>query len=105
MKLGDVLLDSTRLRSTKCAGRQDEVIYTSPTMKYAGLKFYAEPQQFGGDGLSASMVMQCRQRPGSFKTQGETMGFTRDMPGHLVGECPHVEVNGECGSHPLLTDC
>ena len=29
--------------------------------------------------------------PGSFKTQGETMGFAR-WPGHLERECPHVDL-------------
>ena len=42
MKPGDKLLDGTKLRSTKCAGRQDEGFYTSLTVKYAGLKFYAD---------------------------------------------------------------
>ena len=44
MKPGDKLLDGKVLRSAKCAGRQDKVFYTSPTVKYAGMKFYAEPQ-------------------------------------------------------------
>ena len=80
------------LHSAKCAGRQDRVIYTSPTVKYAGLKFYAEPQPFGDAGLSASMVLQCRQQPNSFQAQGETMGFHRKWPGHLQRECPHVDL-------------
>eukprot|EP01046_Picozoa_sp_COSAG06_P038739 COSAG06_NODE_4497_length_4202_cov_90.716549_7_plen_199_part_00 len=45
-KPGDKLIDGTTLGSTKCAGRTDSVFYTSPTIKYAGLKFYAEPQPF-----------------------------------------------------------
>eukprot|EP01043_Picozoa_sp_COSAG02_P030315 COSAG02_NODE_1929_length_10336_cov_69.703819_3_plen_795_part_00 len=81
-----------RLHSAKCAGRQDVVYYTSPTIKYAGLKFYAEPQPFGSRGQSASIALQCRQKPGSFKTQGETMGFEREWPGHLARECPHVDL-------------
>ena len=40
-------------------------------MKYAGLKFYAEPQAFGDAGLPASVVLQCRQRPGSLVTRGD----------------------------------
>jgi hypothetical protein len=91
MKAGDTLLDGTILRSAKCAGRQDKVFYTSPTIKYAGLKFYAEPQPFGSRDQSASIALQCRQKPGSFKTQGETMGFGR-WPGHLERECPHVDL-------------
>jgi hypothetical protein len=99
MKPGDRLPDGTVLRSTKCAGRQDNVFYTSPTVKYAGLKFYAEPQEFG-DGLAASMVVQIRQRPGSFVAQGETMAFEKrwangrgPWPGHLAQHCPHVDLD------------
>jgi hypothetical protein len=90
-KPGDTLLDGTILRSTKCAGRQAKQFYTSPTIKYAGLRFYAEPQALGG-GRAASIVLQCRQQPGSFETQGETMAFERDQPGHLERECPHVDL-------------
>ena len=43
MKPGDQLLDGTYLRSTKCAGRQDAVIYTSRTVEceYIGAVFTA----------------------------------------------------------------
>jgi hypothetical protein len=91
MKAGDILLDGTTLHSAKCARRQDKVFYTSPTIKYAGLKFYAEPQRVGG-GRRASIALQCRQKPGSFETQGETMRFAREMPGHLGRACPHVDL-------------
>ena len=104
MKPGDTLLDGTALGSTKCGARTDKVIYTSPTVKYAGLKFYAEPLPFG-DGMAASMVLQCRQKPGSFTSQGETMGFRR-WTGHLERECPHVDLRNiewktECNAAPL----
>lgn len=92
MKPGDTLLDGSTFFSSKCTGRHDRVFYTSPTIKYAGLKFYAEPQQFGGLGLLASMVLQCRQRPGSFKAQGETMRFESHWPTYLKQECPHVDL-------------
>ena len=95
MKPGDRLLDGTKLRSTKCAGRQDEGFYTSPTVRYAGLKFYAEPQQFesaaSGQQMAGSIVLQCRQCPKSFTMQGETMGFnTQWGRGHLAQSCQHV---------------
>jgi hypothetical protein len=35
------------------------------------------------------MVLQCRQRPGSFKKQGQTMRFG-EWERHLARECPHV---------------
>jgi hypothetical protein len=93
MKAGDKLLDGSTLRSSKCAGRQDRVFYTSPTIQYAGLKFYAEPQPFG-DNMAASIVLQCRQKPGSFRTQGETMEFRRSNAfwlQHFQREFPHVK--------------
>lgn len=110
MKAGDRLLNGTILRSGKCAGRQDAVFYTSPTIGYAGLKFYARPQPFTDpqdpedDGLAVSMVLQCRQKPDSFDMQGETMGFEAHSslahfggrvgpwPGHLSTICPHVNL-------------
>lgn len=96
MKPGDRLVDGTLLKSTKCAGRQDKVVYTSPTIKYAGLKFYAEPNTWfdtaTGATMSASIVLQCRQNPGTFTAQGETMGFGSRMPGHLKKHCPNVNL-------------
>jgi hypothetical protein len=93
LKPGDRLLDGTKLRSSKCAGRQDLVFYTSPTIRYAGLKFYAEPHAWRGDTMHASIALQCRQKPASFRTQGETMGFERSWPGHLARTCPHVDLD------------
>ena len=85
MKAGDKLLDGSTLNSAKCAGRQDPWLYTSPTIGYAGLMFYAEPKPFEWQGrwFEGSIVLQCRQRPGSYTTQGETMSFAKDWPGHL----------------------
>ena len=89
MKAGDKLLDGSTLKSIKCVGRQDPWFYTSPTIGYAGLMFYAEPKPFEWQGrwFEGSIVLQCRQRPGSYTTQGETMGFARDWPGHLEALC------------------
>ena len=96
LKPGDKLLDGkNRLRSTKCAGRQDKHFYTSPTIGYAGLKFYAEPQVWLHEGtrMCASIVLQCRQNPTSIhKKQGETMEFEKKWPGHLAKVCPHVDL-------------
>ena len=69
--------------------------YTSPTARYAGLKFYAEPQDWtapDGTPMQASIVLQCRQKPGTNRRQGETMGFERSWPGHLRQSCPHVDL-------------
>jgi hypothetical protein len=43
---GDRLMDGRELRSERCAGRQDRVFYTSPTVRYAGLGFYAASTPF-----------------------------------------------------------
>jgi len=75
---GDRLLDGRVLESQNCAGRQDKCIYTSPTIRYSGLAFYTGVTDFTGpDGrtLAGQTVLQCRQRPDTFKKQGETMGF------------------------------
>eukprot|EP01043_Picozoa_sp_COSAG02_P034088 COSAG02_NODE_2364_length_9055_cov_12.230606_5_plen_838_part_00 len=121
MKPGDKLMNGTTLRSTKCAGRQDRVMYTSPTIEYAGMKFYAKPQLFMPSAslqaevdlelepeqghetkpqrMAASIVLQIRQKPGTFTTHGETMGFEKQTksgkgpwPGYLAQACPHVDL-------------
>ena len=43
--------------------------------------------------MRGSIALQCRQEPGSFKKQGETMRFERDRPAHLAQHCPHVNLN------------
>ena len=43
---GDRLLDGGVLRSGRCAGRQARKYYTSPSVRYAGLRFYAAPTRF-----------------------------------------------------------
>jgi hypothetical protein len=124
---GDTLIDSTKLRSTKCAGRQDVRFYTSPTIRDAGLGFYAEPQDFvsvsasgtsarnvNGNGkgkgeakgagadagagasntkqfqilMQGQLVLQCRQKPGSFTIQTETMKRKTHWPEHVI--CHHA---------------
>ncbi len=65
-------------------GRAMDAFWTSPTIRYAGLKYYARPQEYvssgafaGGSSMAASMAFECRQRPGSFGKGPETMGFRR----------------------------
>jgi hypothetical protein len=95
---GDTLIDGSVLKSTKCAGRQDEVYYTSPTIRYAGLRFYAEPQPYtclAGTHRHGQIVLQCRQNPKGVMKQKETMGFKRKWPQHVI--CRHVnETEVEC---------
>lgn len=68
-----------------------DTLLTSPTIRYAGLKFYAEPQAWQSNTMRASIVLQCRQKPSSFREQGETMGFRRSAPQHLATHCPHTK--------------
>ena len=81
---GDKLLDGTVLKSAKCAGRTDAVYYTSQTIRYSGLKFYAEPQEFmmGSTRMEGSVVLQCRPGFATFggqnllSNQGRKRGAT-----------------------------
>lgn len=82
---GDTLPDGTVLASRNCAGRTDRLNYTSPTINYAGLRFYAKPAAL--ENLHFQVVLQCRQKPGSFRIQAETMNF-RQQGRHDL--CPHV---------------
>jgi ankyrin repeat protein len=90
----------------------DAAIYTSPTIRYAGKKCFAEPQKWGtvSSGASAdgadsegkpgdckstemrgSIVVQCKQRPGSFTKQSETIHCEEYMPFHLKEYCGEVD--------------
>ena len=70
----------------ECRGRAMDAFWTSPTIKYAGLKYYARPQEYGkgscgvfaGESeMAACMAFECKQRPGSFGKGPETLGFRR----------------------------
>ena len=91
----------------ECRGRARDAFWTSPTIKYAGLKHYARPEVYGpgtcGDfvgkpAMAACMALQVQQRPGSFSAGPETLGFRRlakqGFPGwdtHTKREWPHVD--------------
>jgi hypothetical protein len=88
---GDKLMDGTLLKSKNCAGRQDKVYYTSPTIKYAGLQMYAAPTPFTdkrGREMACQVVLQCKQKPASFQKRGETMRFDK-WPGYTI--CEHID--------------
>ena len=84
---GDKLYDGTTLASTNCAGRTDSCIYTSPTIRYAGLQFYAKPYTIDSCS-SGQFVFQCRQYRSSFTKRGETMNFRKKWDQHII--CPHT---------------
>jgi hypothetical protein len=52
-------------------------VYTSPTIKYSSLNCYCERYKYqttNGKQYIAKIVLQCRQQPGTYKIQGETVG-------------------------------
>ena len=52
-------------------------VYTSPTIAYSSLEVYSDSTLFrttSGHAFKAKVVLQCRQQPGSFRVQAETVG-------------------------------
>ncbi|CAF1201133.1 unnamed protein product [Rotaria sordida] len=75
---GDKRLDGEKIaiRSGHIEGQNH--IYTSPTIAYSAHPCYCQPQLFRSRTTNkvykARIVLQCRQQPGSFKVQPETIG-------------------------------
>ena len=74
---GDVCDDGTMLgiRPGHIPGKCQ--IYTSPTIKYSSLPMYCERYTYlasNGQRYKAKIVLQCRQQPGTYQIQGETIG-------------------------------
>eukprot|EP00931_Biecheleriopsis_adriatica_P047884 TRINITY_DN2763_c0_g1_i3.p1 TRINITY_DN2763_c0_g1~~TRINITY_DN2763_c0_g1_i3.p1 ORF type:complete len:494 (-),score=125.71 TRINITY_DN2763_c0_g1_i3:194-1675(-) len=90
---GDRLPDGSKLESANCAGRTDKVNYTSPTINYAGLAFYARPARGPRHGNLFQVVLQCRQKPDTFRVQAETMGFRSRWKTREFDLCPHVHTH------------
>ena len=68
---GDICEDGRQL------GKRCEDLFTSPTIKYSARDAYAKPQVFqsrNGTRYMAKVVFQCRQKPGTYSTQGATGG-------------------------------
>eukprot|EP00928_Gymnodinium_smaydae_P047553 TRINITY_DN31745_c0_g1_i1.p1 TRINITY_DN31745_c0_g1~~TRINITY_DN31745_c0_g1_i1.p1 ORF type:complete len:508 (+),score=46.29 TRINITY_DN31745_c0_g1_i1:40-1563(+) len=70
---GDVLDDGTRLGIRDGHIHGEVGFFTSPTIRYAELDAYATPIIWKGH--AAKIVLQLRQKPGSYTTQGETVGW------------------------------
>ena len=74
---GDKLIDGTPLGI--CPGHipGKNHIYTSPTIAYSSLPVYSPVQEFcsqsTNDDFEVQIVFQCRQKPTTFKVQGETI--------------------------------
>ena len=67
-------MDGTKLANRLTKGSEDRIgLYTSPSIKYCELDIYAKPCRWAG--RSVRMVLQCRQKPGSFSPAGETIDW------------------------------
>ena len=84
LKPGDLLLDGTKLPNRLTRGGEDGQgkgrigFYTSPSIKsfkYSELDIYTCPNEWQGHRMR--VVLQCRQKPGSFFVEGETIGWAR----------------------------
>lgn len=84
---GDKCEDGRKLR-TRCPD-----LYTSPTIKYSARDAYARPTLFISSSnvrYQAKVVFQCKQKLGTFKTQGATGGARRDK--HLCDVIPNDKI-------------
>lgn len=76
---GDKLLDGTVLRIPKEHIPDQLFIFTSPTIAYSSSPVYSPSYSFCSSyddkTYEAQIVLQCRQKPNSFRVQGETIGL------------------------------
>eukprot|EP00961_Rhodomonas_salina_P224833 3039407-Rhodomonas_salina.1 len=71
---GDTLLNGTQLPNRLTRGGEERVgLYTSPSIKYSELDIYTQPASWKGH--KVRLVIQCRQKPGSFRAEGETVSW------------------------------
>ena len=57
---GDKLLNGQVLKSENSNDRQDNVYYTSCTIRYAGLRLYATPKGFNYQAFKTNSTMRVR---------------------------------------------
>ncbi|CAF1157240.1 unnamed protein product [Adineta steineri] len=74
---GDKLIDGTLLGIRPGHIPDKKHIYTSPTIAYSGLPVYSTKHDFNSSknycAYTVQIVLQCRQKPGSYTVQGETV--------------------------------
>ena len=73
---GDLLINGTPLPNRLTGGGEHRIgVYTSPSIKYSELDIYTKPRTWKG--REVRVVLQCRQKIGTFASQGETIGWNR----------------------------
>lgn len=75
---GDKSIDGEKIKIIPGHIKEKYHIYTSPTIAYSGIPCYCPPQKFQSNIIhkyyNARIVIQCRQKPGTFQVQPETIG-------------------------------
>jgi hypothetical protein len=78
----DVTMNGIKLEIREGHIPKQSYIFTTPTIKYAALDCYAETNLFtlpkDGNCYTIKVVLQCKQKPGSFVVQPETVGARRE---------------------------
>jgi len=72
---GQFLLSGDTCENGRQLHSKSPYLYTSPTIKYSARHAYARPQKFvasNGEHFMAKIVLQCKQKPGTYKIQGAT---------------------------------
>jgi hypothetical protein len=72
---GQFLLSGDTCESGRQLNGRCPYLYTSPTIKYSSRRAYAKPENFvalNGKHFTAQIVLQCKQKPGTYKVQGAT---------------------------------
>jgi hypothetical protein len=76
---GDHLIDGSKLAIREGHIPGKVYIYTSPSIRYASLNVYSPTNSFKspktGNRYKVQIVLQCKQKPGTFDTQHETVGW------------------------------
>jgi hypothetical protein len=106
---GDMLMDGTVLgiRDGHIPGKKH--IYTSPSIAYSSLPAYSPTYAFHstttGKDYHIQLVLQCRQNPGTFHVQAETVGSGRQricsyIPNNVIEH--YTEIRSSIVAYGLL---
>ena len=81
---GDTTLAGKRLKIREGHLSQQNYVFTSPSLAYASHPLYATPAKWGTQYMQ--VAIECRQAPGTFDVQAETIGWEEDHPGKQFDE-------------------